>query len=160
MTAVGLLWALFAVLFYEHFFDRSHSPRFPKSYNKLLYLFAVLIAGVFITYFINPALLVIPYFYFWVSVIFVVIPLIWFLYSRPKFLSRLTVAGVYFFIVLLLFELAALAVGLWTFPGTHFIGWVELFGYSFPMEEFVFWMMFATPSLLAYYEFFADDRKL
>ncbi len=157
----GLLWVLFSILFYEHFFD-NHRPRdhFPKVFSRLLYLFGFLILAVGILFVTKPELLVIPYFYTWVSLIFVISPLAWFLVRYPRFLSRFTVQGGYFFFVLLLFELAALWVGQWTFPGEHFIGWVELFGYSFPLEEFVFWLMFATPSMLAYYEFFADDRKL
>lgn len=157
----GLLWVLFAILFYEYFFDR-HTKRdwFPRVYRRLFYLFTFLIMGVTVLFFIKPSLLVIPYFYTWVSVIFVVSSLVWFLMRQPKFLKRFTIQGVYFFFVLLLFEVVALQVGQWTFPGKHFIGWINLFGYSFPFEELVFWMILATPSLLAYYEFFADDKKL
>jgi hypothetical protein len=96
----------------------------------------------------------------WISLIFVMPPLILFLLRFPRFLSRFVVIGVYFFFVLLVYEITALQIGLWSFPGSHFIGWVNLFGYSFPIEEFAFWMMFATLSVLAYYEYFADDRRL
>ncbi len=157
----GLLWVLFAVLFYEYFFDHHRaSDWFPKIYTKLLYLFALLVIGVTAAFFINAAPLIIPYFYTWVSLIFVLPPLIWFLIRKSKFLLRFTVQGIYFCILLLAYEIAALQIGLWSFPGVHFIGWVNLFGYSFPFEEFVFWMIFATPSILAYYEYFADDGKL
>ena len=157
----GLLWVLFVILFYEHFFNlHDTSNRFSKKYRNLLYLFAILVATVVITYIFRPTFLVIPYFYTWFSLIFVVLPLILFLARRPKFLPRFTLQGIYFFITLLVYELAALQVGLWSFPGHHFIGWVNIFGYRFPFEELVFYMIFATPSFLAYYEYFANDRKL
>lgn len=157
----GLLWVLFVILFYKHFFDhKKASDQFPKKFRKLLYLFAILITAVVITYILRPTLLVIPYFYNWFSLTFVVSPLILFLASRPKFLPRFALQGIYFFITLLIYELAALQVGLWSFPGHHFIGWVNIFGCRFPFEELVFYMIFATPSFLAYYEYFGDDKEL
>lgn len=157
----GLLWVLFAVLFYEYFFDHHRaSDWFPKIYRKLLWLFALLVIGVTATYLIKPSLLIIPYFYTWFSIIFVVPPLIWFLVRRQKFLPRFVLIGSYFFVVLLVYEIVALYVGLWNFPGVHFIGWVKIFGQSFPLEELIFYMVFATPSFLAYYEYFADNMKL
>ena len=157
----GLLWVLCTVLFNEYFFDHHRaSDWFPKVYEKLLCLFALLVVGVTAVFFIDTTFLAIPYFYTCVSVIFVLPPLIMFLIRKPRFLLRFTLQGVYFFILLLTYEIATLQIGLWSFPGVHFIGWVNLFGYSFPFEEFVFWMMFATPSILAYYEYFADDRKM
>ena len=157
----GLLWVLFAVLFYEHFFGRHNaSDRFPKVYRKLLYLFALLVTIVVVAYVLKPSLLVIPYFYTWFSLIFVVPPLIIFLIKKPKFLARFSLQGAYFFFTLLVYELVALQVGLWSFPGHHFIGWINIFGYRFPFEELVFYMIFATPSFLAYYEYFGVDDKL
>lgn len=156
----GLLWALLAVLFYEYFFDRSNSIRFPKRYKILLIIFGVLVVWVPVAFYLNKSLLVIPFFYAWLSLVFVMPILIWFLVKFPKFLPRFTVISVYFFFLLLLFEIVALQNGLWTFPGEHFIGWVSIFGYTFPLEEFMFWTIFATPSLLAYYEFYADDLRL
>lgn len=156
-----IFWVLFSVLFYEYFFDRQKgSERFPKAYKYLLLLFLVLMLAVVGAYYGNPSLLVIPYFYAWASVITVMFPLFLFGYYFRKFIPRLTIAALYFFYVMFLFEVAAFWGEQWIFPGTHFIGWVEVFGISFPFEEFVFWMIFATPALLAYYEFFADDRKL
>ncbi|MDE2037811.1 MAG: hypothetical protein KGI69_01135 [Patescibacteria group bacterium] len=156
----GLLWVLLAVLFYEHLSGQSISRPFSPAYRWLLALFALLVIIVPVLYLIDAALLAIPYFYLWMSLVFVMPMLVWFLVRYPAFLPRFISAGAYFSFLLLLFELTALHQGLWTFPGKHFIGWIELFGYRFPLEEFVFWIIFATPSLLAYYEYFADDRKL
>jgi hypothetical protein len=59
----------------------------------------------------------------------------------------------------LMFELTGLELQLWTFPGTHFIGWVDLLGYKFPFEEFFFWFVLSAITILSYYEFFDDNRK-
>lgn len=82
-----------------------------------------------------------------------------FLYFHPKLLQKFFLEGLYFFFALLLFEFAALYNGQWIFSSTHYVGFVELFGFRFPLEEFVFWMIFCVPTLLAIYEFFDDDRK-
>jgi len=57
------------------------------------------------------------------------------------------------------YELTALHLGLWSFPGEHFIGWVDILGYRFPFEEFFFFIVLASIAGLAYYEFFDDDQK-
>ena len=56
------------------------------------------------------------------------------------------------------FELTALKLDQWRFPGEN-IGHVQLFGLLFPFEEFIFWIVFGTPIILSYYELFVDDDK-
>ena len=94
------------------------------------------------------------------GVVLWIVPLVLFLYHYPKFLLKYCLEGLYFFFLLLAFEITALKTGQWIFPAGDFIGTVTMFGVTFPIEEFVIWMMIATPPLLSYYEFFADDRKL
>jgi len=156
----GLLWGFLAVLFYEHFFDRGRwKDRLSKNIKYLLYFFAFLVITVTVLFFVDTNLLKIPYFYLWVSLIFIIPPLIFFLYFYPKFLHLYILSAVYFFFILFISELTALETKQWIFPSNNFIGFAEVFKYRFPLEELFFWMIFATPSFLAYYEFFADDRK-
>lgn len=156
----SLLWSLFAILFYEHFFDRGkRGDRIDKKMRYLLYLFAFLIGLVAVAYGIDLSLIRVPYFFLVVGLVFVAPPVVVFLYHYPMFLKRFTVVGIYFFFVTILFEITALDAGQWIYPSEHVIGYVELFGYRFPFEEFVFWVGLAAPSILAYYEFFADDRR-
>ena len=156
----GFFWGLLAVLFYEHFFDRGKwKDKISKNIRYLIYLFALLIISVIILFFLNKNLLHVPYFYLWVNLIFVIPPLIIFLYFFPNLIRRYVITAVYFFFFLILYEFIALETGQWIFPGQNFIGFVEIFKYRFPFEELFFWMVFATPSFLAYYEFFADDKK-
>lgn len=155
----AITWVLFATLFYEHFFDKGqkgdkNSPRIKYAAYPLFFI-TILVT---VTFFINQSWLIIPYFYLVAGFVLAVIPLTLFLFSFPKFIVRFFIFGAYFTFVLFLFEIVALQNGYWTFPG-HFLGLVNVFGYKFPVEELFIWILVATPGLMAYYEFFGDDRK-
>ena len=157
----GLLWVLFAVLFYEHFFDRGRKgDRVSPRIKYLAYLFVVLVFLVSVIFLEDKALPKVPYFYSLLGSVFVVPPVVIFIFRHSAFLRRFALIGVYFFFFLLLFELVALTTDLWSFPGNDFVGFVSLLGCRFPIEEVLFWMCAGTPSLLVYYEVFADDRRL
>lgn len=66
--------------------------------------------------------------------------------------------GVFFFMLYLIYELTAVNLGQWYFPG-EYVGWVELAGARFPFEELFFWMMLSSSAVLALYEGFVDDKK-
>lgn len=107
----------------------------------------------------KPELLMIKYAYFWLGLLFFLLPAITFISFFPRLLSKYIKTASYFFLVSVLAELTGLQLNQWTFPGQHFIGWVELFGYRFPFEELFFWFIIGAISILSYYEFFDDDRK-
>jgi len=156
----ALGWALFAVLFYEHFFDKvHHGQKISKQIRNLMYGFAVLCFGLIVIFYRDQNLLKIPYFYFFLGLFFVFAPLMAFLLHYPKYIQRFGILALYFFFTLMLYEISALRTGEWFFSG-RYIGYVQILSYRFPLEEFFFWMLIATPSLLAYYEFFADHNKL
>ena len=90
---------------------------------------------------------------------FFIVPAITFLSLFPRLLSKYVKTASYFFLLSILFELTGLQLNQWTFPGSNFIGWVELFGHRFPFEEFFFGFVMGAISVLTYYEFFDDDRK-
>ncbi|HEV2693366.1 MAG TPA: hypothetical protein VG347_10770 [Verrucomicrobiae bacterium] len=154
----GLLWVLYAVLFYEYFFFNRRpisvmSPRI--AYFACLSL--ALILYVMFGFLFATRLLYIPYFYLLVGVAFVIIPLVAFIWVHPYFSSRFIGAGLFFFFLLCSFEIAALSTNQWTFPGTEFVGFVQIYKLRFPIEEVVIWMCLATPSLLSYYEYFGAN---
>jgi hypothetical protein len=156
----GFFWILIATLFYEHFFEKGKwKEKISKNIRYLIAIAIFLISVLTVFFFYNLQLLTITYFYLWASLIFVLPPLILFLYLHPKFLRNFLLLSIYFFFLLFLFEIGALHNAQWAFPGRHFIGFVEIFNYKFPIEEFVFWMILCTPSLICYYEFFADGVK-
>ncbi len=155
----GLFWVLYAVLFYEYFFDKNRKKEKTSPHLKyLLYLSGALILYVLLGFFVNESLLHIPYFYLVFGILFIFGPLLLFLFSFPSFIYRYSVVAAYFFFPLFLFEIAALYTGQWAFTG-DFIGFITLFGFRFPIEELIIWMIGATVALLSYYEFFDDDER-
>ena len=156
----SFLWVLHAILFYEHFFDGGRrDDQISVRIRYLIYLSIALVSYVIWGILLDPAILSIRYFYALVSIVLLVIPLFLFLIRYPIFWRNFLLVQLYFFFLLLLFEMGALTAGQWTFPGTDYIGWISVFGLGFPLEELVFWMSLATASLLAYYEFFGDDLR-
>lgn len=114
--------------------------------------------AIIIALYTNKNLLYIPYGYFTMSVVLVILPLVIFVYYYRKLLPKFTLVSIYFFYFLMTYEIAALKTNEWIFPG-QFIGMVTVGVLQFPIEELIIWGVICTPSLLAYYEFFADDRK-
>ncbi|MDD5470077.1 MAG: hypothetical protein PHO92_04760 [Candidatus Peribacteraceae bacterium] len=159
-----ILWGFFfvysIVIFYEHFLDQGKSDALLHRRMKHLAWPVSLLMAVFIAVvFSNPDLLAIPYAYFWIGAVFFLVPSVLFLSFFPRLLSKFSITASYFFLLALLFECTGLQLNQWVFPGDNFIGWVELFGYRFPFEEFFFWFVLGAVSVLSYYEFFDDDRK-
>jgi hypothetical protein len=58
----------------------------------------------------------------------------------------------------LVIELVGLHSGYWTFPG-EYIGVVSLMGATFPIEEFFFYVILSSATIISYYELFVDDMK-
>lgn len=155
----GALLVYNIVLFYEYFIDKGKNKY--KSGRLKYFAFGgasiLLLSLVFFS--AIPEALQIRYLYLKVGVLFILLPAVAFLSFFPKLISKFVRAGGYFFVLAFLFELTALKLHYWSFPGEHFIGWVEVFGYRFPFEEFFFWFILFAVALLSYYEFFADDTK-
>lgn len=159
-----ILWAIgntfvilaFYTLFFERHIDR-HIIR-PRMY-RLLWWFG----GVFVLFVCLYAAgsfgLHIPYFYAFFGVTLILFPTCFVLYRHPKLLMKFVVSATYFFYLTFCYEVVALRQGWWTFPSTRYLGIVSVAGVRFPLEEFVFWFMLFTTSVLAFYETFDDDRR-
>ena len=89
----------------------------------------------------------------------VLIPTVVELFRRPTLLPKLLVVGLYFAYLTICYELTALKLGWWVFPGFQYIGMVSILGINFPFEEFFFWILLFAVGILAYYEPFDDDEK-
>jgi len=68
----------------------------------------------------------------------------------PSVLREVFLTGLVMAVFNFGFELLALNNGFWTFPGTY-IGKVEIFGYAFPTEEFVFLVCLCSAGVVATY---------
>jgi hypothetical protein len=155
-------WFYFIIIFYEYFIDQpptaKDSPINKKYKNLLAFWYGLLVLLIFLLIIYKQ--ITIPYFYSLFAIILGIIPLILIIHKNPKIISKFVRVVVYFFFVNILHEISALSANYWIFPGTNFIGWVELFGiFRFPFEEFFLWMILGAVYLLAWYELFVDDTK-
>jgi len=155
-----LIWCFFyiytVIIFYERFFhEKKHTlinPRMKYLAGPFLLLLVVFIAVLLN----NDFVLRIPYTYLVFGLTILTFPGLLFLIYYPKFIKPFTIITAYFFPFTLLYELTALHLGQWSFPGTNFIGWVQIFGYRFPFEELWVIMIIGAYGLLAYYVYFNE----
>jgi hypothetical protein len=164
VTLEVIIWAIFScyfiIVFYEYFLDKHITP---KLYTpKLKYLILVL-AIIFILFlailFTHPDSFRIPYFYLGWGIILLAIPFLLQLFEYPKTTSKLFMAAAYFFYLHFIYEITALKLGWWVFPGPYFIGMVSIFGVSFPIEELLFWFILFALGVLTFFEYFDNNEK-
>lgn len=156
----GIFFVYFAIMFYEYFEESRQNiklwnPRMSKYIKWMSGIFAIFM----IAYFAFPKFLAIPYFYFLIGILFMAIPSIVKLAHYPRLFPKFAAVAVYFFFVNFIYEITALKLGQWTFPGTQYIGHISIFGVTFPFEEFIFGFFFYSLMALSYYETFDDDNK-
>jgi hypothetical protein len=156
---VGFGMAYYTIIFYEHFLDKGKHDLIDKHMKYVIWPFILLFTVVLGNYFLMDKPLTIPYAYLWLGIILIIVPCVTFLSIFPRLLSKYVTTSAYFFLLYLIFEITALELEQWSFPGNNFIGWIELFQYRFPFEELFFWIGTSTIAILSYYEFFDDDRK-
>ena len=159
-----LIWGFFfiysIVIFYEHFLDKGKHELVDRRMKYLVWPLIIFALIFIVILFARPEFLQIRYAYFYLDLIFIFLPAVTFLSFFPRLLSKYVKTASYFFVLAILFELTGLHLNNWVFSDNgYFIGWVELFGYRFPFEEFFFWFVMGAISVLSYYEFFDDDRK-
>lgn len=156
------IWYIFSsytmLIFYEHFIDKGSHCLVAPNMKYFLSLLAVVVIGFGVTYFIWPNLLAVDFAYIKLGIIIIILPVLTMLVAYPKFLSKFILVATYFFFLNIIHELTALTLGLWSFPGVHFIGWVEILGRRFPFEEFIFFILLGPIALLSYFEYFDDNH--
>ena len=151
------LLVLIMTIFYEHFIEKRKAGKLSKNLKYAL-LPSILIAPIiFILFFVSPNLLEIRYVYLVLGLI-AIIPFIYLIIKKPFFISKFIKISIFFFFLFLIYELTALKLGQWVFPG-EYIGVVEIFNLQFPFEEFFFWIMISSAACLSHYEIFVDDER-
>ena len=149
------LWVLVIICYYEHFFEHERSDTISP------HVLWGLIPAIFLTilllviFFVSPDTLKFRYAYLILGIA-ALVPLVFLLFKKPRFYTKFAKTVPYFFFLFLAYELVALYLGQWEFPG-QYIGHVTLAGLSFPFEEFFFWILLSSPVILSYYEIFIDD---
>ncbi len=147
------------IVFYKYFLDHHlvHS-----SLHNHMRLCISITAGVLFLFSIAflwfPDSLEIPYFYLLMGVVLMLIPIMIEVAFKPKFLHKFFIVGSYFFYLSFVCEIVALKLDWWRFPGNDFIGWVEVVGVRFPLEELLVWMVWMSMAILSWYKYFEEDN--
>jgi len=150
-------WIVFTVVYYEHFFEHERIKRVSRRFKSVLAFFVAVLALLIFAFYIDPELLKFRYAYFVIGILGA-IPFFYLILKKPHLIGKLLKAGIFNIFLFLSFELTALRLNQWRFPG-EYIGTVSLLGLQFPLEEFVFWIILGAPIILSYYELFIDDGK-
>ncbi|MEK6984179.1 MAG: hypothetical protein AABX33_06410 [Nanoarchaeota archaeon] len=153
----GFLYLYFVIMYYEYFLENKHKDRLYYPNMKYLAIaFAVFLIAFLASMFMNPMLLNIPYFYFIFGIVIEVIPIGIIVFKHPPISSGLLKISAYFFYLLFLMGIAGVKLGHYSYPGANFIGWINLFFISVPIEELIFAFILSSPATIAYYKLFDE----
>lgn len=151
------LMTLLVITFYEHFIHHQNNNKISKHLAFAIVPFLLSALTIIVSFNRGLTALHIPYIYFIGGLVAIVFPVSICLY-RPKLIIKYFYVGIFFAFVWFFSEIAALKTGGWIFPG-EYIGTISIFGVIFPLEEFIFWMLLYSGSLIAYYEFFIEGDQ-
>jgi hypothetical protein len=154
------LYAFFIVMYYEYFYELGDQDVLYTPRLKYLYAFYLAVLTIFLAvYLINKDWLYLPYFYMQMGIVLIILPIILTFFKSPRLFTKLIKVGIYFSFLSLIYELTALYLDQWVFPGGGTLGLVGVGKIRFPVEELVFWIMLGSIGGLSLYEFFDDDEK-
>ena len=153
-----IAFVFFVTVFYEHFLDDEKRKTISKHLPYALVTFVIAFALIFSIYVFNPKLLLMPYEYLIMGFIAIVPMSVYMLWHKPRLASKMVKIGIFFFLLTLTAEITAMMTNQWFWPG-QYVGVVNIFGFVFSLEEFIFWIFLSAPAIVAYYEFSADDEK-
>ena len=156
----SVVWMYAVIMWWEYFVDKGKDrPKFSKNIKYLMFILTALSIIFGLLYFVAPNWLYFPYFYLKFGLVFVIFPMIVALWHSRKLIRKLVPLGIYFFMVSALSEWVALTHNHWFFGGAHYILKLNVWGTVLPLDEILFWWVLAAPSLICWYEMFADDWK-
>lgn len=150
-------WVFLIVVFYERFVEREVNNSISHNFIYALLPSIFALVAILILYFTIPNFLMFDYAYFWLG-FFTLLPLAYLARKQPRLINKFLKIAPFFIFLFLVFELTAIKLGQWYFPG-QYIGSVTLFNLSFPFEEFFFWILMSSTVVLAYYELVVDDMR-
>lgn len=164
VTLEVIIWMFFhlyfVIIFYEYFIDKHKTD---KLWLPKIKYFVSIVAGLSLLFLIllfsYPQALYIPYWYLLMGIVLILIPITLQGYNFPRVFLKFLKVAAYFFYLTFIYEITALKLGWWSFPGRQYVGWVYFFGVKFPFEEFFFWLMLTAIAILSCYEFFDDDER-
>jgi len=157
LWAVALIYLI--VMFYEYFLDRHFTKKLYTEKLKYLLIILLVFFSLFVFRFYEGSIFRIPYFYLFWGILLLFIPVVLQSIKHFQTTAKFFLALAYFFYLDFIYEITAIKLGWWSFPGREFIGWVTIMNIRFPIEELFFWMILFTLGVLTYFEYFDDDEK-
>lgn len=141
----------------EYFFTRQR-PTPPSTFTKPI-IRALLIVGLVIAVF--PPLHGWLSSYTYLKIGLMLYPIVFVLVAIvvPSALREVFLTGVVMGLFNLGFEILALHHGYWTFPGTY-IGKVEVFGATFPIEELTFYILLCSAGVVATFALYKNWKEI
>ena len=156
--AFGFLYVYMNVAFYRYFVESRPSQQ-KTVHIKPLLAFAV---AFFVCFLLQNMLDLahIPLFYLWANLfLFLLAILFSILLARPELWMKGMVVSLFGFPAFVCFEYTAMKIGNWSFPVGHHVAYAPFFGYTLPVEEFMFALM--TPvCIVLLYEFFSKTASV
>ncbi len=151
------LWVLFTVLFYEYFFEHDRVTKISPNTRIAFWFGAGVIVVITGTYYVYPDILLFDYAYGILGLL-TLPPFIFLIAKKPHLIPKTLKVIPFFALLYLVFELTALHLDQWRFPG-QYIGEVGVLGVRFPLEEFFFWILISSAVTVGYHELFVDDER-
>lgn len=149
----ALVNIIYPLAFYEIFFDNDRNRKISPRWKILIALYATLFVVTFITYFNNPAFL---NFNYWILGAIIIVPVLGLLliYKR-HILKRLLVPAIVFGVMYFTHEIVSMTLGHWWWPGQYILP-IQINGLTYPLEDFIIWIIFSNIAVIAGYEVLWD----
>jgi len=154
---ITLVFLSFLILLvYEHFFERKRKEKLQLKHYFWSGILPACVSFIIIiaAFSTRSQLIVFPYAYAVLGIL-AIAPLFFLAIKKPSILKRILCGLPYFIFLFLSFELTALHLGQWVFPG-QYIGQVTIFSFKFPLEELLIWIIANSCIALADYKLFVD----
>ena len=167
VTIVNIIWMIayvyFVLIFYEYFFEKHKKEKTLNNWTKYLIAFStILLASIpFIYYYANYLFL--NYFYLIVGLFISIIPPVFFAIKLHSYLliRKAFFTSLFFMFLSFMYEIVALKLNIWRFiDPEQFIGHVNIFSVSFPIEELIFWIMLSSFCGILIYDVFDENIKV
>jgi len=155
----AFLFTYLSVVFYEYFVDKGRNHIIESRLHYLVWISIYVTALFSFAYYFFRGALILPYAYLITGIIFLFAPLVYIFLKYPRLLRKYIPVFLYFLLISIFFEYTSLSLGQWEYLGSHYLATVEWFSFSIPVEEIIFFWLLWGPAILAYYEFFDDDRR-
>lgn len=151
------LWVFLVVAYYEHFIEHDRTKRISPKAKWVAVAGLVISVLVILLWKVAPLALTFDYAYATLGIMTFLI-CAFLLTKNTRLIEKILKVLPFFVFMYLAYEVTALHMNLWTFPGAY-LGSVKIGSIEFPLEELVVWIIASSAIVATYYEFCIDDNK-